>query len=334
MVRKRRPAPATVAVFLRDVALLRWQWTLANRGVVTAVIDPEALREMVSQDDRILSDGPRGSRPDGHAVSIAPASVAGRSDRPPIDAVVSFDPQLAICILRVDGQEVAPTTWPIRERKIEVQPSPRPWGRIIGFGALLAGALTLLVFRLTAPAPPPKQDRSLHGTQRAMNGLFIAHFRPDLEAKPAVMPNGVSGLLLEDKEQRLAIVLAAVPSEGAVPHEPWALQQKLRDEALANVPKGIARFEEAARRDETCLGERGAVVTGYLAHKTSRRARVWSCAFVHDGAGYLALHVLNEPVDEATERSARTIVESTELTRLADLGAMPDPSSLPPLPAP
>ena len=38
------------------------------------------------------------------------------------------------------------------------------------------------------------------------------------------------------------------------------LQQRLHGEAVANLPKGIARYEEGARREETCLGKPGAVV--------------------------------------------------------------------------
>ncbi|MBX3228037.1 MAG: hypothetical protein KIT84_27570 [Labilithrix sp.] len=308
---------------------LRWQWKLANRGVVTAEIDRATSRESVQQDGRVLSECARGGKPDGHVVAVAPAIAAGLSERPPLEAVVSFDPTLAICVLRVDGHEVGPTAWPVKERKVvEVKP-PKPWGTYALFGVLLAGAAVLLFFRLTRPPEPPPPDRSLHGTTRALNGLFIAHYPPEMEAKPAVFPASASGIAIEDKEQRLSIVLAAVPQDSAASHDAWGLQQRLRDEALANVPKGIARFEETARRDERCLGEPGAVVVGRLAHGSSRRARVWSCAFVHEGAGYFVLYSVAEPADDAAEKRARTILDSTELTRLADLGAPPSPSELP-----
>jgi len=314
------------------VGNLRWQWTLANRGIVTAIIDPHGMRESVAQDDQTLSESTRGGRPEGHTVAVQPAKADGRSERPPIEAVVSFDPKQPICILRVDGQEITPTMWPIKERTVETPRPSKPWALMGGAGAILLFALFLGVRRLNATPAPGVPDRSMHGTQRAMNGLFIAHFPPALEAKPAVMPATASGILLEDKEQHLIIVLAAAPTDPAEVSDRWALQQKLRDEALANVPKGIARFEETARREDTCLGEKGAVIVGHLAYKTSIRAKVWSCAFVHHGAGYFALYSLAQPLDPGAEEKARQIIDSTELTHLSDLGLPPDPSALKPPP--
>lgn len=315
----------------RRVGILRWQWTLANRGAVTAIIDPAAGTETVAQDGHTLSAGPRGGRPEGHTVAVQPAKADGRSERPPIEAVITFDPQLPICILRVDGHEVTPTAWPVKERGEKPPPPGKPYVRYGVFGVLLLLSLVLVIRRLLAPAPPPPPDRSLAGTQRAMNGLFIAHYPPELEAKPAILP-GASGILLEDKAQHLTIVLSATQADKDTSLDPWTLQQKLRDEALANVPKGIARFEETARREDTCLGERGAVVIGRLAHNKSLRGRVWSCAFVHDNAGYFLLYSLAEPTDAEAEAGARKIIDATELSHLADLGLPPDPSAFKPPP--
>ncbi|MDF2695750.1 MAG: hypothetical protein K0S65_4133, partial [Labilithrix sp.] len=271
------------------MGLLRWQWTLANRGVITAVIDTERGVERVTQDGRVLAEGARRAQLEGHTVLVAPVNVAERSERPPIEAVVTFDPYAAVCILRVDGHEIAPTAWPVKERPAPPPPVPSRTPKVLLASFIGAVVLTaaLAVARRSDTAPRATADAALHGTHRARNGLFIAHFPDELEVKPAVLPSSAGGVVLENKARTLVIVLAALAAEpsSAAPLDPWDLQRRLREEVLANIPKGAARFEEATRRDETCAGERGAVVTGHLVQDRSQRARVWSCAFVHDGAG-------------------------------------------------
>jgi hypothetical protein len=303
---------------------LRWQWTLANGGNVTAVIDAARGIEIVQQEARVLAEAPRGTRPEGHTVLISPKLNVDGSERPPVEAIVTFDPTRPICILRVDGHDVAPLSWPIRAK-----PAPPPPTRpsAIPFMLALAVATVLAIgwfyLRSSAGAGGSPLGR-LRGTHRSNNGLFIAHFPEELDAKPAVLPNGVGGVLLVDKPKTSAIVLGATPSDPWTPHDAWALQQRLHDEALANLPKGKARFEESSRSEEICVGEHGAVVTGYLTEKSVRRAIVWSCAFERDGAGYIALYMLVEPAPSDGAARLRAIVDATELTHLAERGGAPE----------
>jgi hypothetical protein len=308
------------------VGLLRWEWTLSNRGSVTAVVDTDLGVERVLQGDRLLSEGPRGSRPGGHTVLVEAPRDPDRSERPPIEAVVTFDPQLPICILRVDGHDVAPSAWPVRQRVTPPAPS-RPWGTYV-LGALFVVAAVIALDTAVARIREASGAKlgPLEGTHRARNGLFIAHYPEDLSAKAAVLPADVGGVRLEDKSKKVFVVLAAASADFVAGQDPWSLQKRLLDEALANLPKGHGRFEEVSRTDETCVGERGAVVTGILAENGRASARIWSCAFEHDGAGYLALTMLTEPATPETVTAVRSIVDATELTHLADIGAGPEPA--------
>ena len=311
---------------------LRWQWRLANGGIVDAIIDNERKLELVTQRTKILSEAPRGGRPEGHTVTIEPEFREGRSERPPIEALVTFAPNAPICILRVDGHEVAPSTWPTRSKRVPSLPPPatRQWATY-GLLAALGGAalLALGLFASTRIASSAERATGkLDTSYRAPNGRFIAHFPGELRPRPAILPSSVGGVVLEDKEKSVTIVIAALAREGE--RDPWTIQQRLRDEALANVPKGAARFEETTRREETCAGERGAVVAGHLMEQGTRRARAWACAFFHDDAAYLTLYTIAEPVGSADERRVRAIADATELTHLADLGSSaPNPLLLP-----
>jgi hypothetical protein len=304
----------------------RWQWTLANGGTVTAVIDPSTNVETVSQGSRVLSQSARGAKPDGHLVVVASERAEGASERPPIEALLTFAPSAPICILRVDGYEVAPALWPTRQRPTPPRPD-RPYGTYV-FVSLAAIALLIAGtwIRSLRQDPAPRDEGKLGGTHRSMNGLFVAHYPEDLEARLAVLPPGVTGVALEDKAKSMTIVLAALTFGPEDSRDPWALQQRLRDEALANLAKGAGKYEESSRRDEPCLGKSGAVVLGQIMHHGARQARIWSCAFAYDGAGYLALTMLAEPASITDERRVRAIVDATELTHLADLGAVPSPS--------
>ena len=53
------------------------------------------------------------------------------------------------------------------------------------------------------------------------------------------------------------------------------------------------------------------------------KARVWSCAFVNEDTGYFMLSMLAEPVEPADEGRAKSIFDATELTKLAEIGSMP-----------
>lgn len=307
--------------------ILRWQWTFANGGSVTALVDTDLGIETVKQGERTLAEAPRGSHPDGHTVLVEARQEPDGSDRPPLEALVTFDPKLPICVLRVDGHDVAPAVWPVRQR-VPPPPEPARWPKPVLFAILgvTVLALAVLTVRKIASSIDGPALGPLVGTHRAANGLFIAHYPEELEPKPVILPSDVGGLLLVDKAKTVAIVITATPASGPA-NDPWSLYQRLRDETLANLPKGAAQFEEASRSDETCRGERGAVVTGYLSEKGNRRARTWSCAFEHGGAGYLTLFMMAESANPDAAARVRAIVDATELTRLADLGTVTEAPS-------
>ena len=304
---------------------LRWQWTLANGGRVTAEIDPDQGGERVMQGSRVLSSSERGEKPEGHTILVASERAAGASERPPIEAIVTFAPTANVCILRVDDHEIAPSIWPLRAPKPLPPPTPRSSGNIalvvLGLAALVAVGFFVRSLRREAPPPPSL----LAGAHRASNGSLIAHFPEDLEPRPSLLPGGVSGITLEDKAKTVTIVLAAASLE-TLSRDPWVLQQRLFPEALANLPKGEATYEETTRRDDTCVGQPGAVVAGRIMQNGDRKARVWSCAFSHDKFGYIAVTMSSEATAPVDEKRLRKIIEATELTRLADLGAPPMPS--------
>lgn len=302
---------------------LRWQWTLSHGGGVAAEIDVEAGTETISQGSRVLSRCPRGGKPAGHSVLVAADRAPGRSERPPIEAVIVFEPLLPICVLRVDGDEVAPTLWPVRQRPARPA-EERPWARYVLGGLSVAALLTcVVVVRSRRCDAPSLADRDLGRVHRASSGLFVAHYPDDLVARVAILPGGVGGVVLEDETRTTNIVIAATTAGASGARDPWALQHLIRDEAIANLSKGVGKYEESGRRDETCLGTPGAVVTGRILANGDRHAKVWSCAFVRDDAGYFTLYMLPEPALGEDERRLRSILDATELTRLADLGPSP-----------
>jgi hypothetical protein len=287
---------------------LRWEWRLANGGRVRAVI--EAGVEIVSQRDRVLSTATRGSLPEGHRVLVTPDLQAGTSERPPVEAVITFAANAPICVLRVDEQEVAPLAWPKRARVADPPPKPRlGWLYAVAGLALLAALFSIVRSRSEAPPTIP-----LGRTYRSPNGLFVAHHPDDLEATPAVLPAFASGVVLADKAKTAAILFATAPGL----RDPWALQQRLHAEALANVPSD-GTYAEIARRDGTCVGRPAAIVIGRIVRSGNPTARIWTCAFANEHAGYFAMTTLLEPVSDDVERGARVVVERTELTKLADL---------------
>jgi hypothetical protein len=308
------------------MAVLRWQWKLANGAAVDAVIDDETATETVSQGSHLLSQSPRGAKPDGHVVLAAPDRPTGASHRPAIEATVTFAPDTPICILRVDGYEVAPNVWPVRVRA----PRPVPPEPVTGRYVLIALAVLALVgvglaVRTLRADSARSASGELDGTHRSANGLFIAHFPKDLAPRIAVLPGGMGGVVLEDRVKSTTLVIAALGSDAMAARDPWALQQSLAEEALANLPKGAARYEETARREDTCYGHPGAVVLGRLVRDGQRQARIWSCAFFHDRSGYLFLSMLAEPSSTADEQRVRAIFDATELTKLAELGTSESP---------
>lgn len=312
-----------VRIASSPVGILRWEWKLANGGDVVAVVDTDLDVETVKQGLQVLSESKRGQRPEGHTVLVDSRRSPDDSDvRPPMEAVVRFDPKLPICVLRADGHDVAPAVWPARNRSAH---PPAATGApnhlllvVLAACVVLFGVLLVTRRGDRGGAMPPGP---LAGTHRASSGLFIAHYPTELEIKAAIMPDPVSGILLQDKAKAVAVVIAAMSAESAAASDVWTLQKRVRDEALANLPKGGARFEESTRSEDTCAGQPGAVVAGSLTENGAARAKIWSCAFKRDGAGYLALYMIPDASSADDAKRARAIVDATELTRLGDLGA-------------
>jgi hypothetical protein len=288
---------------------LRWQWRLANGGRVTAVI--EAGVEVISQGERVLSRAARGSLPEGHRVLVTPDMQPGTSERPPIEAVVTFAQNAPVCVLRVDDQEIAPLAWPVRARVADPPPKPRlGWLYALAGLALLAILVTVVRSRSETPSTAPGLGR----TYRCPNGLFVAHYPEDFDATVAVLPAAVSGVVLADKAKTSAILIATAPGS----RDPWSLQQRLHAEALANMPTD-GTYAEVGRGEGPCVGRPGAIVIGRILRGGKPTARIWTCAFANENAGYFAMTTLPEPVSDDVERGARVVVERTELTKLADL---------------
>src|SRR5688500_7898323 len=93
----------------------RWEWTLPTEEKVAATVDAKLERETVLVGDRVVSEAPRGSKPEGHVLAK------------PSGVVVTFQRGALICILRVDGEEVSPSKWPVRKR------ADRPTPNIVTF---------------------------------------------------------------------------------------------------------------------------------------------------------------------------------------------------------
>jgi hypothetical protein len=297
---------------------LLWRWRLANGGVVEAAIDGET--EIVSQTQQVLSTAPRGSKADGHVVVVRAERPADRSERPPMEAVVTFDPRTPICVLRVEGHEVSPLAWPTRERP------PPPKGKPARLQWVLLAALALLAgggfwLRARLLQGKPRIEGNLPSIHRAKSGLFIAHFDEALTASNAILPGEMDGVVLQDEPKATTIVIATVKPPPV--RDPWALHQRLHGEAVANLPKGAGRFEESERTDATCFGEQAAVDVGSVVRDGAKVARVRSCTFVRDGAAYITMSMLAEPVSSADEQRARAIIDATELTRLGELSDSP-----------
>ena len=290
----------------------RWEWTLPGDAQVAATLDPITGVESVFLDGKLVSSGARGARPDGHVFPVPGADADA-------DTVsVSFDPRVLICVLRVGREEVSPRLWPGPQRAKRAAPARGlPLGTI---GVLLAvvvlgGAAAYVLATRTPKGPLPGP---LTGVHRADNGLFVAHFPTTFAARPALIPGGASGVVLEDREHNEAIVIVALTiGEGL--DDPWALQKRIHGEALTNLPRGGGAHEETSRSDGTCLGQPGALVLGRVTSTTGSRAKLWSCAFRRGPAGYLVMFSLPESDTSGGAARMQSIIGSTELTQLEDI---------------
>lgn len=295
----------------------RWEWTLPGDARVAATVDPASGVESVFVDGRLVSSAARGTKPDGHVFPL-PGAEEG-ADK----VVVSFDPRLLICILRIGREEVTPTRWP-DPKKANRAPPPRaiPFGTI---GALLVGAAIIggAVYAFATRTPTTTAPGPMTGVHRADNGLFVAHFPTTFAAHAALVPSGASGVVLEDRAHDEALVIVAV-AVGEGLRDPWALQKRLHGEALSNLPRGSGAHEETSRVDGTCLGQPGAIVLGRVTAASGSRANLWSCAFRRGSAGYLVMYSLAENDTSGGAARLQGVIDSTELTRLEDMsGARP-----------
>lgn len=283
----------------------RWEWTLPDGVKVAATLDAAERMESVFVGDRLVSEAPRGTKPDGHVLAKPPG------------VVVKFQTGALICILRVDGDEVSPNVWPVRKRAERPKPNVvtlplRAIGLVVLAFALGGGAWWLWPAKGTSdPAGAP-----LESTFRAENGRFVAHHPKRFVPVRRQLPTGISGLVLEDEARAESIVILAHAGADA-PTEPWLVQKKLHAEALAQLPRRGPAYEETSRGDEPCVGKTGAVALGKSRTARGEQANVWSCGFAHDGAAYLVMYYQRADAPSEDGRRLREIIEATELTRLA-----------------
>jgi hypothetical protein len=284
----------------------RWEWTLPDGVKISATLDPDERTESVFVGNRLASEARRGSKPEGHVL-----------DKPP-GVVVKFQQGALICILRVDGEEVSPTVWPVRKRAERPKPTivAIPF-RGIGIAALAALGIGGAYWAWTSRAP--SADRAaLEAAHRGENGRFVTHHPKRFSAKRAQVPAGASGVVLQDADRGESIVVVAYAGEDT-PREPWLVQKKLHSEAIANLPRDGRAYEETSRGDETCAGTPAAVVLGKARTTHGEPANVWSCAFAHEGAAYLLMYSVRAAAPSEDGRRLREILEATELTNLAPL---------------
>jgi hypothetical protein len=298
----------------------RWRWTLANGARVVAELSSDGRVEYVRLGDRTVSECARGEKPDGHVIDAPPRDEEGESLR----ASITFDPKSTICVLRVDDHEVAPIEWPKPRPPRKLEPVQTP-ARVPIVAIVVLGTLAMigLVFAVRSCARDKPEKPSTIATYRAPSGLFVAHPPSDMKLSAIALPLPMTGVL--GTTETTAIVIAAGRLDASSAHEPWVLSKQYLPEVLPLLPRGGGKLVESDRRDDTCLGERGAVVSGTLTSPTGMRSKLWSCTFVRDDAGYLVVDVHVEPMTIADERRLRTIVDATELTNLAEI--VPAPSA-------
>lgn len=291
----------------------RWEWTLPGGERVAATLDAASGDEVVLSGDRVLSRATRASKTGGHVIAVRP--IDGREGE---SVVVKFEPHAPICFLRIGNEEITPLKFHVPKRAVPPVKKAMPVGIFLVMGiVLLAAAGALGIARVVAAA---RHGEGTSEQERAKNGLFIAHFSGSFAPRPVVAPSGMSALLLEQREKEAAVLILALPwSEGA--HDPWDVMKRLQGEALAALPRATGNFEETARRDDTCLGERGAVSLGRGTTRKGDTSRVWSCAFVHKDGAYLVTYQLREAAPAEEEIVLRGVVDATELTHLDELPA-------------
>lgn len=286
-------------------ARLRWEWTLDNGARLSAELDTVSGYQEIRQGNTLLAQA-TAHVAKSHEV-VAKVEGDDGHNRDAVRATVAFDPSGPFCVLRVGGFEVSPRVWPTRRSSVVVRPD-KPIGGYILFAVLVAAVAGVFVYAFIRKDPAPAFDAAY----RAPSGLFVAHHPRAMALTKAVVPAPLSGIVLSDQAAHETIVIAAYRLDESPGQDGWTLQQRLGQEILTNIPKEGA-YQERERHDDKCLGGPGASTTGVL----PSGARVWTCAAVRDGRGYLvAVSLPDPPVDLAR---LRTIVDATELTNLAPL---------------
>lgn len=297
----------------------RWEWRLPGGERAVATLDTTTDTESVFLDGRLVSNAPRGAKLDGHVLpGSRTAAEVGQA------VVVTFDPRLVICILRVGREEVSPDQWPRPQKNKGREPAGRsfPLGAIVAVVLAAAVIVGVVLLAMRVRASSSDADATIAGVHRAENGLFVAHFPASFTPRLAVVPSGMSGVVLEDRKRSDAIVIIAQPTEDGL-RDPWAMQKQAHEEALANLPRGGGAHVETGRSDGACLGHPGAVVLGRVTSTRGVPAAVWSCAFFRGSEGYLVMSMLAESATAEDATRLRRVVDATELTRLGSTTGAP-----------
>lgn len=289
---------------------LRWEWQLPGGPRVAATLDVAAAVESVFVGDRRVSRGTRGAAPGGHVVP----------DAGELPVVVTFDANVPVCILRVDGMEISPASWPLPSRGKDRPPPRQPVSISLGLVWLVLAGLVAALAVFGVRALVSSRSEGTSATLRAPNGLFVARFPPAFAARLGEAPPGTTVAILQAETSNDAIVLLAVPLE-AGSREPWSIHMKYYPEVLAALPRANGEYQELNRSDETSGGEAHAIVQGRLENAKGEPAKVWSSAFAHGNAGYVFAYEVREGASGEEEAALRRVVDATELSSLADISS-------------
>jgi hypothetical protein len=181
-------------------------------------------------------------------------------------------------------------------------------------------------------------EGTIDKTFASPNGLFVAHHSAAF--KPTVPPKlprdvGVVALMNQKKDESVYLIALLLPS--TIPDDPWKLHETIQKGFVKGLlGEGLA-YEETERKDETCLGEPGAVVRARY-HVENDSGWMWSCTFAHAGYPYRVMYAFPDR-HAGDEALLRKIVDATELTVPAVIATPqpgytgPPPGFEPPAPA-